>query len=290
MILLNMNLYSESLGKKTEVTVLLPVNSSINNPAKTLWFLHGMSDDHTGCLRNSLLELQAEKYGVAVIFPNADLSFYVDMAYGCDYANWISKELPDVLTKLLPLSKSPGDNFIAGISMGAYGAFFMGLNNSEKYNTAVSLSGPMRIDWIYQILTDKHIAHIAALEDDNKKKEACKVYSEKNHVPELLVTELCKMSGARTIRSFQAMFGIDPVLCSSSCDLFSCAKKIQEKRAELKLMAFCGEQDYHYESNILFRDFAMENNLKYSLTTGGGAHTWDYWNQNIPVMMKRLFE
>ncbi|MDR1105206.1 MAG: hypothetical protein LBL44_02515 [Treponema sp.] len=289
MILLEMNLYSQSLGKKTEAVILLPAHSSHDKPVKTLWFLHGMGDDHTGCLRNSLLEAEAEKYGVAVVFPNADLSFYNDMAYGCDYAAWISKELPDILSRLLPLSKNPKDNYIAGISMGAYGAFLTALTNSEKYHTAVSLSGPMRIDWIYQILTDRDIAGTAGLEDDGKKREACRLYSEKNRIPELLVTELCKMSGERTIRAFEAMFGIRPALRSSPRDLFFLAEKILEKKQELALMAFCGEQDYHYESNLLFRDFAARSGLKYSLTTGSGAHVWDYWNRYIPVMMEKLF-
>jgi S-formylglutathione hydrolase FrmB len=290
MILINMSLYSESLGKKSSVNVLLPNNSDSGKRIKVLWLLHGMSDDHNGWLRCSNIEVLAEKYGIGVVMPNADLSFYVNMVYGGDYFTWISGELPQKLTGLLPLSDKPEDNYIAGISMGGYGAFYIAMNAPAKYNTAVSLSGPMRIEWINKVLTDERLAEIYAKKDSGLIEKESRAYSQRHDIPELLVGSLMEMSGSRTARAFNAMFGVDPVLEGNHYDIFYLAKKLHECNSTLKTMAFCGEQDYHYVSNIQFRDFAKDTNISYSLVTGSGAHTWQYWNGVIPVMMEDLFE
>ncbi|GHT77112.1 esterase [Spirochaetia bacterium] len=289
MILLSMSLYAQSLGKQTEVNVFLPGDAASDNPVRVLWLLHGMSDDHTGWIRRSCIEVLADAYGVAVVMPNADLSFYVDMTVGGDYCTWISGELPRKLCKILPLSAKPEDNFIAGISMGGYGAFHIALNNPEKFNTAISLSGPMRIDWINRILTDKTLAEIYASGDKNRIALTCKSYAENNKLPELLVNSLIEMSNSRTIRAFEAMFGMDPVLTGNHYDLFYLAQTMHDRKLPLKLIAFCGEQDYHYVSNILFKEFAEKSGLSYHVTTGDGAHQWDYWNRVIPVMLEMLF-
>jgi S-formylglutathione hydrolase FrmB len=287
MILSTVSLHSQSLGKKTEVNVLLPANSGARKPFRVLWLLHGMGDDHSGWLRQSLIENLGEQYNMGLVMPNGDLGFYVDMAFGGDYCTWIARELPEKLTALFPLSSRPEDNFIAGISMGGYGAFYIAMNNPEKFNTAASLSGPMRIDWINAILTDRKLAETHASGNGGLVEREAKAYSESRGISELLVRSLMEMSGERTIRLFGAMFGVNPVLAGNRYDLFYCARQLIERKSPLRLMAFCGEQDYHYSSNMLFSEF-VKDSLGYSLVRGEGAHTWEYWNRVIPLMLERL--
>ena len=43
------------------------------------------------------------------------------------------------------ISRDPKDRYIAGMSMGGYGAFYAALNNPSMYNTAFSYSGLLNI-------------------------------------------------------------------------------------------------------------------------------------------------
>lgn len=54
-------------------------------------------------------------------------SFYTDMDAGYKYWTFISEELPALARSFFPLSEEREDTFIAGLSMGGYGAFKLGL-------------------------------------------------------------------------------------------------------------------------------------------------------------------
>jgi len=47
--------------------------------------------------------------------------------------DYIALELPEILTKWFPLSRRREDNFLAGLSMGCYGTFAIGMNYPEKF-------------------------------------------------------------------------------------------------------------------------------------------------------------
>ena len=91
---LQMNFYSKELGKATTVNVLIPEKSrSANRPYKTMWLLHGLTDDHTAWMRYTAIERYANEWGIAVVMPNADRSWYTNTAYGVKYFDFIAKEL-----------------------------------------------------------------------------------------------------------------------------------------------------------------------------------------------------
>ncbi|MEG2003404.1 MAG: alpha/beta hydrolase family protein, partial [Clostridia bacterium] len=114
---------------------------------KTLYLLHGMSDDHTIWQRRTSIERYASAYGIAVVMPAANLSWYTDM--DCGYSNYftfISKELPFICRDFFPkMSTKREDTFIAGLSMGGYGAVKCALAESETFGKAASLSGAFDI-------------------------------------------------------------------------------------------------------------------------------------------------
>lgn len=107
----------------------------------TLYLLHGMSDDHSIWLRRTSIERYAAEKGVAVVMPCADLSYYTDMAMGEKFWQFIAKELPALCRSLFPqLSPRREDTFVAGLSMGGYGALKCGLRASETFSCAAGLS------------------------------------------------------------------------------------------------------------------------------------------------------
>ena len=88
---LQMNFYSKELGKATTVNVLIPEKCrSAGKPYKTMWLLHGLTDDHTAWMRYTSIERYANEWGIAVVMPNADRSWYTNTAYGVKYFDFIA--------------------------------------------------------------------------------------------------------------------------------------------------------------------------------------------------------
>lgn len=152
MALINCDFFSNVLGVSTSITVILPQDTSkqigMNGSVKkdkypTLYLLHGLSDDHTTWQRRTSIERYVAEMGIAVVMPNADTSFYTDMKYGKDYFTFISKELPEICRSFFPLSEKREDNFVAGLSMGGYGAFKVALSHPNSFCAAASLSGAL---------------------------------------------------------------------------------------------------------------------------------------------------
>ena len=72
--------------------------------------------------------------------PFADRSFYTNMKYGGKYYTYIAKELPSILMQMLHISPKREDHYIAGLSMGGYGALKIGLRECETFCAAEGLS------------------------------------------------------------------------------------------------------------------------------------------------------
>lgn len=289
MTLITVSYQSKALHKQTTVNILFPMDNAISKPVKVLWALHGMTDDQSGWLRRTTIEEYAEKMGVCVVMPNADLSFYVNMAYGADYFTFISEELPEFLSRFLPISRAKEDNYITGNSMGGYGAFYTAMKCPQKYQAAVSLSGPMNIAWINRVLSDTQLAKVFGTHDETLIKDSVRILAENEGIPEKLIYSLMEFGDECTARTFQAMFGNELDLKDTQYDIYHLAEQMQKNSSPVRLIAYCGEEDYHYSSNILFRDWIAKTNLDYVLTTGKGSHDWTYWNKQIPDFMEKLF-
>ncbi|MEZ5096894.1 MAG: alpha/beta hydrolase-fold protein [Nocardioides sp.] len=87
-----------------------------------LYLLHGLSDDHTAWLRQTRATRYAEQAGLALVMPSAGRSFYADEAQGHRYWTFVAEELPEVVRAFFGLSQQPATTYVAGLSMGGYGA------------------------------------------------------------------------------------------------------------------------------------------------------------------------
>jgi len=155
MALIKCDFFSESLQLSTSMTVILPQQTNLqigmkNNRSgekhQTLYLLHGLSDDHSIWTRRTSIERYAAPLGLAVVMPQVDRSFYTNMVYGNKYWTFLTEELPMVARSFFPLSEAREDNFVAGLSMGGYGAFKWALNKPDHFIAAASLSGAMDVE------------------------------------------------------------------------------------------------------------------------------------------------
>ena len=143
MVFSDFHFYSEVLGIQTAAYILLPqpqVAAQSGSPIPVLYLLHGLSDDHTMWLRQTRVEQYAQRYRLAVVMPAANRSFYMDMAHGAKYETFVSRELPSVIERYFPVCRKRSGRFIAGLSMGGYGALINGLRYSDTFSKIGMLS------------------------------------------------------------------------------------------------------------------------------------------------------
>ncbi|PNZ30561.1 tributyrin esterase [Staphylococcus petrasii] len=150
MALIELNYLSKTLGMHQSLNVILPEDTSFfkkdqeAKPLKSMLVLHGLSSDANSYLRYTSIERYANDHKLAIILPNADHSFYTNMAYGHSYYDYVM-EVYDYVHQIFPLSKAREDNFIAGHSMGGFGTTKYALTQSQRFSKAAILSAPFDV-------------------------------------------------------------------------------------------------------------------------------------------------
>ena len=138
-----------SVGVNLPLYIILPDPGKMEDiplsKRKVLYLLHGLSDDGSAWQRYSSIETLAAAYGLVVVMPSAGRSFYTDQSNGQKYFTYLTEELPHYLTDVFSLKPSRENTFIAGNSMGGYGAFKAALLHPELYSAAASFSGVLTL-------------------------------------------------------------------------------------------------------------------------------------------------
>lgn len=263
MALIQCDFFSEALGLSCSMNVILPqatrrqigmegreakASGFAGHP--TLYLLHGLSDDHSIWLRRTSIERYVAPLGLAVVMPAVHRSWYTDMARGLRYWTFISEELPTLARSFFGLSARREDNFVAGLSMGGYGAFKLALRKPEMFAAAASLSG--------------------ALDMANR------------------ITERAEDDAWRV--ELENVFGDLSAFQGSDNDTVHLAEELaRSDRPRPKLWACCGTKDFLIEHNRVFRDRATRAGLGLHYEEDEGyEHEWGYWDLTIQRVLKWL--
>jgi S-formylglutathione hydrolase FrmB len=155
MALISCDFYSDVLKVGTSMRVILPdetqtqigmtgaVTGQVGVPV--LYLLHGLSDDHTSWQRRTSIERYVAPLRMAVVMPAVHRSLYADELHGHAYWTFLSKELPQLVSAFFRVSDRPQDTFVAGHSMGGYGALKWALREPSRFGAAASMSGGLDI-------------------------------------------------------------------------------------------------------------------------------------------------
>ena len=155
MALIRCDFFSEALELSTSMTVVLPqpataqvglTGRSRDTDPPVLYLLHGLTDDDTAWTRFSSIERYVGPLGLAVVMPQVHRSFYADEAHGAKFWTFLSQELPGIVESLFRVSTRREDTFVAGLSMGGYGALKWALRHPERFAAAASLSGALDLE------------------------------------------------------------------------------------------------------------------------------------------------
>jgi len=151
MALIQVNYLSKALFRTVPVNVVLPVDKIsfetmdyLGAPEEgfpVLFLLHGLLGNYTDWVSGTRIQRWAEDAGLAVVMPSGDNAFYVPgLTPNNDYGTFIGQELPQVMRQMFPLSHRREDTFIAGLSMGGFGAIRNGMKYAETFSRIVDLS------------------------------------------------------------------------------------------------------------------------------------------------------
>ena len=144
------NFFSYSLGYPVDIELILPSFTSCNMgdphshalPDKfpVLYLLHGYGNDYQAWLRYTSIQRYAEEHRIAVVTFSCHNKAYQNASYGENFYDFLSKELPEFVENYFPISSNASQRYIAGLSMGGYGALLHGLQNPERYSAIGAFS------------------------------------------------------------------------------------------------------------------------------------------------------
>ncbi len=258
MALLHVDFFSTVLGMSTSMDVILPQQtygqigmeaSGASGKYKTMYLLHGMSDDQTTWQRRTSIERYVSKLGIAVVMPTTHLAFYTDTSYGMRYWTFISKELPKICREFFPqMSAAREDTLAAGLSMGGYGAWKLGLGAGSTFGAAASLSGALDIV------------------DDFRR-------------------NLRENPGWEPL--FRGIFTSEEALMGSENDLMALADRlVAEKKTLPRLYAWCGTEDFLYQGNLSAWSHVKKLGFDLTCEESAGDHQWKYWDAKIQDVLR----
>ena len=145
------NFFSYSLGYPVDIAVTLPSFTSNNMnkkphthalPARfpVLYLLHGYGNDYQAWLRYTSAERYTEEHRIALVTFSCHNKAYLNAPLGENFYDFLNSELPEFVEHYFPISSDPRERFVAGLSMGGYGALLHGLKNPERYSAIGAFS------------------------------------------------------------------------------------------------------------------------------------------------------
>jgi S-formylglutathione hydrolase FrmB len=157
MALMEVHYSSFAMGGNVTLNVFVPTPGTseaitdINatpkyNYAKGLpvvYLLHGAYGDAFSWLRYSNVDRYAQDKGLVLVMASAENSFYQNLKGGRRYYDFFTEELPKFIQNVFPVSRDREKTFVAGFSMGGYGAWYLGLSRPDLYGKAASMSGAL---------------------------------------------------------------------------------------------------------------------------------------------------
>jgi len=260
--------FSDILGLNVSAYVLLPQKTArqIGFPASATMRRRRAAIPRSRCctplrrphhlMRRTSIERYAAVRNLAVVMPAAGRSFYQDMASGARYWSYLNEELPAIMRSYFPLAAAREHNYVAGLSMGGYGALRLALANPNKYAAGASLSAALDV-----------ARRCPAKPAARARCSAGWKWRASSAPPEL------KVEGTPS-------------------DLFALAQSVAAAHAKSSskpaLYLSCGAQDSLLPENRAFHRHLESLSWQHAYSEPPGAHDWALWDVEIQRVINWL--
>ena len=241
---------SKMLMRATDVHVFLPFHDGYPDtkvPFKTLYFLPGYSANAEEIATCLPMRQMSAKYGIAIVIPNGENSFYADHPERATlYGRFVEEELVEITRKLFPqLSDKREDTFIGGISMGGYGAAVHGMHGHKTFSKILMLSPAIDVEQLFEV-----------------RLEGEKVFS-----------------GSM----MESMLGGKQVYTNSFMNPRKAVADLKAEGVDIPQMYMCcGMQDpLVYDACVSFKDYLAEQNVPLEYVESEGLHDIPYWDGQL---------
>ncbi len=261
MALVQVNFISKMLSRTVTFNAIIPLDKISfgeeevveAKPLKTLYLLHGAFGNYTDYLSGTRIQRWAEEHNLAVIMPSGENQFYVDKpSRGENYGAYVADELVEFTRKMFPLSHKKEDTFIAGLSMGGYGALINGLKYHETFSRIGAFSPGLMID------------DIASR------------------------SELLSVTGWSMDFYDNAFGGIDTIKNSDKDYYYLIDQLIENKKEIPKIYLPIGKDDFLLESVRGFKSFVDKREVPLTYIEDDGGHEWDFWDKYVKNYLEWL--
>ncbi len=256
MALVNLKLQSELLSTNVEVDMYFPCDLPAEvgfEPKGTLTLLHGYKGSASAWFSYTAAIRYAADNALVLICPSCSNSFYQDSVIG-NYETFITKEMPMLLSRMFVYPKERERNYIAGLSMGGYGALYLGMSHPELYAGCASFSGALDLE----LFVEKF--------DQTKKLQMDMLFNTVND----------KIPDSKNLYKL-----IDKIAA-------------MPKENQPKILSTCGYEDmepyFIKPQNDAFSAYATTLDIaNYKHMEWSGDHTWKFWDRSLIYAIDYFF-
>ena len=143
---INVNFISSTLQRPVDFDIIIPsitvpeLGKYQNNEFRyegqskfpVLYLLHGSYNDHHSWFAYTSIERYAEERGIAIVLISGENDYFLNTRKS-RYEDFLENELQDYIKGTFPISNRWEDTYIAGLSMGGFGALYHALKYPDKY-------------------------------------------------------------------------------------------------------------------------------------------------------------
>ncbi len=249
--------FSDSLNEQRAFNLILPLdyeNSTSRYPV--LYLLHGYTGDNSNWTLLTNLSGYAARYRVIIVMPDGSNGWYVNSATDpkAKFEDYIIKDIIPYVEKhcrTIPLRRARA---IAGLSMGGYGAMFLGLKHPDLFTAIGAFSGAL------------DVAHNGLPPDTFNATE-----KERKQKAEIM-----------------SHFGAPGSATARERDPFEIVSKVRREQMPTLYIAEGGE-DFLIKGNREFVAELAKLKIPYEYREiSPRQHTWDFWDEQIRIFLEKL--
>ncbi len=268
MAIMKIDVYAKTMNRTVTLEVIAPVEAlKPGDTMAALYLLHGVQGSFinwsTAVHAFRLLgasNMKREKK-LAIIMVSGDNSFYHDAPdRSANYEQFLAEELPLLTRAMLPLSAAREDTYIAGLSMGGYGALRTGLLYPQVFGFAGGLSSALLTQSIENAIDERVFFRRREFLETVFGCELNRIEKTEHDVMELSHRLLAKVESGEELLQMP------------------------------KLYLACGEQDGLLPLSRLLHEDWEKLGIEHRYEEHEGNHEWAFWEWGLGQILEFLCE